>query len=172
MAKFLARWEWSPKTDTVSYEGKDKEGKPVKVTYQRSQLSSQSDAVKNEIDPNFANDQYWLILPFHIVWDGVTVTDEGMHKLPLGDASAATGRREIPFGRRLPARRHLGPLRWRRQANPGDRLPSGRAQAAAQSRDRDYTDYKKAGPLVVAMDHHGTMDGKAFRLSFRMCRSS
>jgi hypothetical protein len=31
------RWEWNPKTDTVSYEGKDKEGKPVKVTYPRSQ---------------------------------------------------------------------------------------------------------------------------------------
>src|SRR5262249_10725969 len=44
------RWEWNPKTDTVFYEGKDKEGKPVKVTYQRSQLSSQGDAVKNEID--------------------------------------------------------------------------------------------------------------------------
>jgi hypothetical protein len=28
-------WE-NPKTDTVSHEGKDKEGKPVKVTYQRS----------------------------------------------------------------------------------------------------------------------------------------
>ena len=37
-------WEWSPKTDTVSYEGKDKEGKPVKVAYPRSQLGSQSDA--------------------------------------------------------------------------------------------------------------------------------
>ena len=46
-------WEWQPKTDTVSYEGKDKEGNPIKVTYQRSQLSSQSDAVKNEIDPAF-----------------------------------------------------------------------------------------------------------------------
>ncbi len=42
--------EWNPKTDTVSYEGKDKEGKPLKVTSQRSQLDSQSDAVKNEID--------------------------------------------------------------------------------------------------------------------------
>jgi hypothetical protein len=67
-------WEWSPKTDTVSYEGKDKEGKPVKVTYQRSQLSSQSDAIKKEIDPAFVNDQYWLLLPFHVVWDGPTVT--------------------------------------------------------------------------------------------------
>ena len=26
-------WEWEPKTGKVSYEGKDKDGKPVKVTY-------------------------------------------------------------------------------------------------------------------------------------------
>src|SRR5690349_1678531 len=44
-------WEWHPKTDEVTYEGKDKDGKPVKVTYKRSELSSQSDMVKNEIDP-------------------------------------------------------------------------------------------------------------------------
>jgi len=25
-------WEWNPKTDSVSYEGKDKDGGPVKVT--------------------------------------------------------------------------------------------------------------------------------------------
>src|SRR5215471_11328946 len=62
-------WEWNPKTDTVSYEGKDKEGKPLKVAYQRSQLGSQSDVVQNEIDPAFINDQYWLLLPLHVVWD-------------------------------------------------------------------------------------------------------
>src|SRR5258708_3970153 len=87
--KLSHTWEWNPKTGTVSYEGKDKEGKPVKATYQRSQLSSQSDAVKNEIDPAFINDQYWLVFPFHVIWDGgATVTDAGMHKLPLGNASA------------------------------------------------------------------------------------
>src|ERR1700741_4760777 len=40
------KWEWEPKTGKVSYEGKNKDGKPVKVTYNRSQLSSQPDAVK------------------------------------------------------------------------------------------------------------------------------
>ena len=121
-------WEWNPKTDTVSYEGKDKEGKPVKVTYQRSQLGSQSDAVKNEIDPAFINDQYWLLFPFHVVWDGsATVTDEGMQKLPIGNGFRRTGRGEIPFGgRRLRARRHVGTLRRRRQADRGDDLPPGR----------------------------------------------
>ena len=34
-------WEWEPKTDLITYEGKDKDGKPVKLTYQRSQLGSQ-----------------------------------------------------------------------------------------------------------------------------------
>jgi hypothetical protein len=34
-------WEWEPKTTKVSYEGKDKDGKPVKITYMRSELSSQ-----------------------------------------------------------------------------------------------------------------------------------
>jgi hypothetical protein len=31
-------WVWQPKTGQISYEGKDKEGKPVKVTYVQSRL--------------------------------------------------------------------------------------------------------------------------------------
>jgi hypothetical protein len=68
--------------------GQDNAGNPVKVTYQRSQLSSKSDTIKNDVDPAFANDQYWLLLPFHLVWDGATATDEGQQKRPTGDASA------------------------------------------------------------------------------------
>jgi hypothetical protein len=68
-AKFSRAWEWDPKTGQVTFEGKDKEGKPVKVTYFRSQLSSQSDVVKNEVVPNFTNDNYWRIFPFHVAWD-------------------------------------------------------------------------------------------------------
>ena len=45
-AKLSHMCEWNPKTDMVSYEGKDKEGKPVKVSYQRSQLSSQSERAR------------------------------------------------------------------------------------------------------------------------------
>jgi hypothetical protein len=75
--KIARTWEWEPKTDRVSYEGKDKDGTPVKVSYPRSQLGSQSDAVKNEIDPAFINDQYWLLFPLHVSWDGsAKVTDE------------------------------------------------------------------------------------------------
>ena len=40
-------WEWEPKTGKISYEGKDKDGKPVKVTYVQSQLNSQPANVKD-----------------------------------------------------------------------------------------------------------------------------
>ena len=61
--KITRTWIWEPKTGQVSYEGKDKAGKPVKLTYLRSQLSSQPAIVKDEIDPAFINDHYWLLSP-------------------------------------------------------------------------------------------------------------
>src|SRR4029434_1052274 len=48
-------WVWQPKTDQVSYEGNDQDGKPVKVTYVRSQLNGDPANVKDEIDPAFVN---------------------------------------------------------------------------------------------------------------------
>src|SRR5437773_11722468 len=81
-------WVWEPKTGQVSYEGKDKDGKPVKATYVRSQLNSQSDAVKNDIDPGFINDNYWLRFPFHAYWDtSANVQDKGKQELPLGNGT-------------------------------------------------------------------------------------
>jgi hypothetical protein len=44
---------WEPKTDQVTYDGKDKSGKPIKLTYLRSKLDAQS----GEIEPSFVNDQ-------------------------------------------------------------------------------------------------------------------
>src|SRR5271168_3440451 len=38
--KLSQAWEWDPKTGRISYEGKDSAGKPVKVTYLESQISS------------------------------------------------------------------------------------------------------------------------------------
>ena len=159
-------WEWNPKTDTVSYEGKDKEGKPVKVTYQRSQLSSQSDAIKNEIEPSFTNDQYWLLFPFHVVWDSsATVTDEGMQKMPIGDASAERVVVKYPseggysegdtWELYVGADKQIEEFIFHRG---GARKPSVVTTT--------WTDYKKAGPLLISTDHRGTADGKPVRISF------
>src|SRR3989441_8221916 len=82
-------WEWEPKTGKISYEGKDKDGKPVKVTYDSSQLSSQSDQAKNEVEPAFVNDNYWLLFPFHAYWDkSASAIDQGKFNLPVGPGMA------------------------------------------------------------------------------------
>src|SRR5215469_9296854 len=72
-------WTWEPKTDQVTFEGKDKSGNPMKVTYLRSQLASQPAKVRDEIDPGFLNDNYWLLRPFHFSCDtNAAVEDAGL----------------------------------------------------------------------------------------------
>jgi hypothetical protein len=161
--KVSRTWEWSPKTDTVAYEGKDKEGKSVKATYQRSKLDSQSDAIKKDIDPAFSNDQYWLVLPFHVVWDGAAVTDDGQQKLPLGDGTAQRVVAKYPsdggyqpgdtWELYIGADKRIQEMVYRRgAANPPHLVMA------------TYADYKKAGPLLFSTDHRGTVDGKPLHL--------
>jgi hypothetical protein len=162
--KISNAWQWSPKTDTVSYEGKDKEGNPVKATYQRAQIGSQSDAIKKNIDPAFANDQYWLLLPFHILWDGAAVTDDGMQKLPIGSASANRIVAKYPseggyqpgdtWDLYVGADKRIEEITYHRGAANPPHLVSAK-----------YADYKKAGPLLIATDHPGVVDGKPFRIT-------
>jgi len=160
------KWEWNPKTDTVSYEGKDKEGKPVKVTYPRSQLGSQNDAVKNEIEPTFTNDQYWLLFPFHVVWDSsATVTDEGVQKMPIGNASAERVVVKYPSGGG-----YSEGDTWELYVGADKRIEEmiyhrGGARKP-QLVTATWTDYKKAGPLLIATAHRGTADGNPLRVSF------
>ena len=162
--KIANKWEWSPKTDTVSYEGKDKAGNPVKVTYQRSKLDSQSEVVKKEIDPQFANDQYWVLLPFHLVWDGATATDDGRQKLPIGDGSAQRIAMKYPSeGGYQPGDTwdlYIGPDKRIQEITYHRGAPNPPHLVSAK-----YLDYKKAGPLLISTDHPGNADGKSFKLS-------
>jgi len=154
-------WEWEPKTTKVSYEGKDKDGKPVKVTYMRSQLSSQSDAVKNQIEPSFVNDNYWLLFPFHAYWDtGATVTDQGMHKLPLGKGSAKLVSVKYPAegGGYTPGDT------WDLYVGKDNRIEQFVYHRGGPKPPHlvttTWAGYKKAGPLLVSTEHHGKADGK------------
>jgi hypothetical protein len=159
-------WEWNPKTDTVSYAGKDKTGKLVKVTYQRSQLGSQSAAIKKQIDPEFINDQYWLLLPFHVIWDrSATVTDEGMQKLPLGSGSAER------IVMKYPQQGGYAPGdTWELYVGADKRIEQMVYRRGGSGPPKlvivAWTGYKKAGPLLVATEHRGTADGKPVRIFF------
>jgi len=164
--KVSRSWVWEPKKDRISYDGPDKAGNPVKVTYSRSELASQSAVVRDEVDPAFFNDQYNLLFPFHLVWDtSATVQDAGMQKLPLGKGSAEKVVMKYPSeggyapgdtwnlfvgsdGRILELDFHRG----------GPTKPSLFTAA--------FTDYKKVGPLTLSLGHPGKADGKPARVSF------
>jgi len=158
-------WTWEPKTDRVTYEGKDKSGKPVKVTYLRSQIGNQSAEVKDDIDPGFLNDNYWLILPFHIDWDtDATVEDAGMQKLPLGNGSAEKVTVKYPSDGGY----SQGDT-WELYVGTDGRIQEiayhggGAAKFEVMA---TWKDYKKAGPLLLSLDHRGTHNGDPLRVSF------
>ena len=160
-------WVWEPKTNKVSYEGKDKDGKPVKVTYMRSELSSQSDAVKNEVDPGFTNDNYWLLFAFHAYWDtSATVTDQGMHKLPLGNGSAELVAVKYPAegGGYTPGDT------WELYVGKDNRVEQFAYHRGGPKKPSlviaTWAGYKKAGPLMISTEHRGTSDGKPLHLFF------
>ena len=158
-------WVWEPKTDQVSYEGKDKAGQPVKLTYRRSQLSSQAAVVKDEIDPAFINDQYWLLFPFHLVWDSsAKVEDTGMQKLPLGKGSAKRVVMTYPLGGG-----YTPGDTWELFVGPDNRIQEWvwhKGGSAQPTGVWSWEDYKKAGPLLVSLNHPGREDGKPRRVFF------
>jgi hypothetical protein len=159
-------WTWEPKADRVTFEGKDKAGNPVKVTYVRSQLDSQPENVKKEIDPGFINDQYWLVFPFHAVWDtGASVEDKGMQKLPTGKGTA----RQMVV--KYPSDVGYTPGdTWELYVGADNRVQQMVFHHGGSTKPNlvvaTWAGYKKAGPLLVSTDHHGTADGKPLTLGF------
>jgi len=160
-------WTWEPKTGQITYEGKDKDGKPVKVTYLRSQLSSQPAEVKDNIDPGFQNDNYWLIFPFHVDWDtAATVTDEGQQKMPIGTGSADKIVIKYP-----PSGGGYTPGdTWTLFVGKDGRVEQFRYDRGGPKKPSvviaTWTGYKMAGPLLISTEHRGTADGGPFHLWF------
>ena len=159
-------WEWEPKTGKISYEGTDKDGKPVKVTYLQSQLNSQPDDVKNKIEPSFVNDNYWLLFPFHAYWDtSATVTDQGMQKLPIGTGSATLVSVKYP----TVAGGYTPGDTWDLYVGKDNRVVQfvyhrGAPKPPPQLVTATWTGYKKAGPLLFSTEHRGTADGKPLHI--------
>jgi len=157
-------WVWQPKTGQISYEGKDKDGKPVKVSYVQSQLDGEPAIVKDEIDPAFYNDQYWLLFPLHVYWDSnADVQDRGLQQLPLGKGSAKQVIVKYPSeGGDSPGDT------WELFIGPENRVEefifhrggTGKPSVVVAT----WAGYQKAGPLLISTDHHGTADGQPVRI--------
>jgi hypothetical protein len=164
--KIARKWEWEPKTGKVSYEGPSKDGKPIQVTYDSSQLGSQSDQIKNEVEPAFVNDNYWVFFPFHAYWDkSASAIDQGKFNLPQGPGTAEL----IPVKYSSDTGYTPGDT-WDLYVGKDNRVvyfvyhrggpkPPSRVFAT-------WAGYKKAGPILFATEHKGTADGKPLHVFF------
>jgi len=159
-------WVWRPKTGQISYEGKDKDGKPVKATYVQSQLDGEPANVKDEIDPAFLNDQYNLLFPLHVYWDSsADVQDMGVQKLPLGKGSAKRVVVKYPSeGGYTPGDT------WELYVGSDNRVEEFVYHRGGPKKPSvviaTWTGYKKAGPLLISTDRRGTADDKPVRIFF------
>ncbi len=158
-------WEWEPKTGRISYEGTDKDGKPVKVTYTQAQLNSQPANVKEQVAPSFVNDNYWLLFPLHAYWDtSATVTDRGMQKLPVGAGSAELVVVKYP----TEAGGYTPGDTWDLYVGKDNRVKylvyHRGGPKPPQLVVASWAGYKKAGPLLFSTEHRGTADGKPLHI--------
>jgi len=165
--KLSRTWTWEPKTGQVTYESKDKDGKPVKVTYMRSQINSAPDNVKNDIEPAFVNDNYWFIFPFHVDWDtSANVEEKDKQKLPIGKGTAKLVSVKYPaeVGGYTPGDT------WDLYVGSEGRVVEFHYHRGGTKKPTDvittWAGYRKAGPLLVSTDHRGTADGKPARIYF------
>src|SRR5207253_10065775 len=93
------------------------------------------------------------------------VAGMGMHKLPLGKGSA--GRVLVKY----PSEGGYTPAdTWELYAGADNRLQEFIYRRGGSQKPRvvvaRWGDYKKAGPLLVSLDHRGTADGKPLRVFF------
>lgn len=154
-------WIWRPKENIVTFSGG---GTDKPVTYSRKEITADSPDSLREIDAHFINDQYWLLFPFHLVWDSgmkVELTGENV-KFPMGKGS---GRMVSviypPTGGYTPGDRYdlflddndmIAEWIYRRG---GSETPTVTAM---------WEDNHRIGPITVSLNHPGA-DGK-FRVWF------
>jgi hypothetical protein len=122
--------------------------------------------VKDEIDPAFFNDQYWLLFPLHLSWDSsAEVQETGKQKLPMGKGSATRVVVKYPSeGGYTPGDT------WEIFVGADNRIEEFVFHRGGSKKPTvvvaSWGDYKMAGPLLVSLDRRGTGDGNPLRVSF------
>lgn len=145
-------WIWWPKSDRVEYRPGDDQTKAVQ--YSRNDLDgSASDEIK-KIDAAFINDQYWLLFPYHLVWDQqTTVADIGRQPMPIGGQSARSVVVTYP-----PSGGYTPGDVYELFIGPDNRLMQWiyrKGGSVGPTRVTTWQDHRKVGPLTLALDHQG-----------------
>lgn len=154
-------WVWEPKKDRVTFKGTPDQGGTI--TYDRASLATASEQVK-KADPQFVNDNYWLLFPLRLSWDGSAFVTgyKAPAKLPIGSGEA---RRLVV---KYPGDEGYTPGDvYELFVDKNDRIVQWIYRKGGDpnpTRITTWEDYRKVGPLTLAMDHKSA-DGK-FRVWF------
>ena len=154
-------WVWQPNENKVTLV---KVGEDLKnVSYHRQDLDKDPESLK-EMDSWFINDQYWLVFPFHLVWDeGIRIEVGGeSENLPIGSGMTTkvivsypdTGGYTPGDVYELYIDENYMILEWVYRKG-GDKKPT---------RVSTWEDNKQFGPIIISLDHNGP-EGK-FRVWF------
>jgi len=145
-------WIWWPKSDRVEYWPGGDQAKAVR--YSRSELSGSSSDELKKVDAAFINDQYWLLFPFHLVWDQqTTVADVGRQPMPIGGQTARSVVVTYP-----PSGGYTPGDVYELFIDPDNRLIQWiyrKGGSVEPTLSATWQDYRKAGPLTLALDHQG-----------------
>lgn len=153
-------WIWEPKLDRVTFKGTNYQ---EAVTYYRHEINTTASSALKKVDAWFINDNYWLLFPFHIVWDSdITVEDVGRRKLPLGGGKVrcvvitfpASGGFTSGDVCEIYLNDDFRILQWVYR-HGGSEEPT---------RVTTWENYRQAGPLVLSLNHRAGDDD--FRLWF------
>jgi hypothetical protein len=150
--KIRRHWDWNVETGRVTFEGTDETGKPLNFTYERSMMDNVDPDLTKKVDKWFINDQYWLLFPFHMVWDtDATFSVDPKLIMPIPPGSAE--RLVVTYGNGV-------------GYTPGDvyELYIGRDNLIKQwvyrrggnletARPMTWENYDRVGPLLVSMKH-------------------
>ena len=154
-------WIWEPKVNRVTFKGMDYR---QSVTYYRHEIEKTASSALKKVDAWFINDNYWLLFPFHIVWDTeAKVEDVGRRELPIGSGRAecavvtysATDEEYTPgdvYEVYLADDYRL--LQWAYRRGGPDK-PASIAT---------WENHRRMGPLVVSLNHRGADEN--FRVWF------
>jgi hypothetical protein len=154
-------WTWWPQQDRVEFRPEGNVERAVQ--YARAELDSDRSGNLKELDAKFINDQYWLLFPYHLVWDRQTTVEEvGQRPLPIGTGKATCVVVSYP-----PSGGYTPGDVYELFVDEQSRLVQWiyrRGGAAEPTRIATWEEHRKIGPITLALDHRGPDD--SFRVWF------
>lgn len=153
-------WTWWPAENRVVYFDGTRA-----TEYDRDVIGGLLPEEIHKIDSMFINDQYWLLFPFHVVWDTVATVQnmDDNAAVPIGEGWAQWVRVSYPpEGGYTPGDvydLYLGPnhriIQW----------VYHKGGTPEPTRMSTWEAYRKFGPIILSLDHVGPPDSN-FRIWF------